>query len=490
METRTKKKNNLYIRMIVSSVVFAVFAISILGVYSFKLDKLNKSTLFDQITVETARYSMQMQRELTYLDKTAKPIVDVLEKEAITEEEAMQMLLENTQAYQVAILDPEGMGTDSEGKSVSVDPEIYLGSLKRGVCTYYYCGENSILALTPVVKDNEISRILLLKYQVSGFNELFSNFNFGKESWLVLTDGEGNIVYYFSKKTPSYLTQGGNFFEILSEAKSGRIITLMDEVSRKQAGNKEVDFGEDNRQLFYKSLGIDDWYVFIGIPESYVDTQLELKRSEVKEMILWLMIGLVLFVVAIIIWNVRDKMRGKVKNEGLVQLAETDQLTGLYNKVTTEKKIKEFIAENPDTQSLLFVLDIDNFKKINDTLGHAFGDEVLRTIGQRIRMEFRASDIIGRAGGDEFIILLKGLKSDEIIIREAQKVEQFFQGFKAGTYVKYAATASIGCAVFPRDAADFDGLYKAADQALYQAKKRGKNQLAFYKEPEGFGQSV
>ena len=159
--------------------------------------------------------------------------------------------------------------------------------------------------------------------------------------------------------------------------------------------------------------------------------------------------------------------------------------------MTTEKKIKEFIAEQPDTQSLIFILDIDNFKKINDTMGHAFGDEVLRTIGQRIKMEFRVSDIIGRLGGDEFVIFLKGLKDEEIIIREAAKVENFFKDFKAGDgYVKYSATASIGCAVFPRDAGDFEGLYKAADQALYKAKQRGKNQLAFYKDPEEFGQSV
>ena len=69
-------------------------------------------------------------------------------------------------------------------------------------------------------------------------------------------------------------------------------------------------------------------------------------------------------------------------------------------------------------------------------------------------------------------------------------IENFFKDFKVGDYTKYAATASIGCAVFPREGADFETLYKAADQALYQAKQRGKNQLAFYKEPEGFGQSV
>ena len=489
METKRRKNNNLYIRIFISILGFAVFAIAVLAVFFRRMDTLNKNTLFERITVDTSQYSMQLQQELVNMDKTLKPVVDVLESGKVSEEEALQMLLDNTGAYQAAVLDEEGNGVDLEGNNVSVDPETYTGTLKRGACIYYYDGEEGILAMTPVVTDNEIGRILMMRYDVSGFNSLFSNFNYGSDAWLLLVDHDGEIAYCFSKKDCSYLSRGENFFDILSGAE-GRIITLMDEVSRKQAGNKELVFREDTRQVFYKSLGIDDWYVFVGIPTSYVNIQLNQKRSATQEMMVWLTIGIVLLVAVLVVGNIRDKRRGRVKNEGLVQLAETDQLTGLYNKITTEKKIKEFIEENPHTQSLFFVLDIDNFKKINDTLGHNFGDEVLRTIGQRIRMEFRVSDIIGRAGGDEFIILLKDLKSDEIIVREAKKVERFFRGFEAGTYVKYAATASIGCAVFPRDAADFDSLYKAADQALYLAKKRGKNQLAFYKEPEEFGQSV
>jgi diguanylate cyclase (GGDEF)-like protein len=128
----------------------------------------------------------------------------------------------------------------------------------------------------------------------------------------------------------------------------------------------------------------------------------------------------------------------------------------------------------------MFVLDIDNFKKINDTMGHAFGDEVLRSLGQQITPIFRASDIIGRIGGDELIILLKNINNDDVLLKEATKVARFFHEFKAGEYVKYSATASIGAAIFPRDGKDFEAMYKAADQALYMAKKRGKNQLAFY----------
>lgn len=170
------------------------------------------------------------------------------------------------------------------------------------------------------------------------------------------------------------------------------------------------------------------------------------------------------------------------KKKALEDKADTDLLTTLNNKIATERKIKEHLAAHPDEMAVMFVVDIDNFKKINDTMGHAFGDEVLKTLGKHICGEFRASDIIGRTGGDEFMVFLCNMKEDAIIKKEAKRLENFFQSFQAGSYVKYSATASIGAAVYPRDARTFEGLYRAADQAMYVAKKKGKNRLAFYVE--------
>ena len=107
-------------------------------------------------------------------------------------------------------------------------------------------------------------------------------------------------------------------------------------------------------------------------------------------------------------------------------------------------------------------------------------EQVLRKLGRYLGSNFRVTDVVGRTGGDEFTIFLKNLKDDPATIRESQKLINFFRSFQVGEYVKYSATASIGAAVFPEDGKDFESMYKAADQALYKAKKRGKNQLAFY----------
>ena len=197
------------------------------------------------------------------------------------------------------------------------------------------------------------------------------------------------------------------------------------------------------------------------------------------------MIGaLVLFFTLVVVVNAINGIRYHDQSRALERKADTDLLTELNNKIATERKIREYIRDNQDSQALMFVFDIDNFKKINDTRGHAFGDEVLRTIGMRLKAEFRMSDVIGRVGGDEFILLLKNIKDENILKKESGRVADMFRDFKVGQYSKYKVTASIGCAVFPRDADNFDDLYKAADRALYKAKQRGKNQLAFYKDEE------
>ena len=131
---------------------------------------------------------------------------------------------------------------------------------------------------------------------------------------------------------------------------------------------------------------------------------------------------------------------------------------------------------------MLFIVDLDYFKRINDTLGHAFGDEVLRSFGHRITALFRTSDIVGRTGGDEFVIFLKDVNEEQYLEAQAKKLGLFFEDFQVGEYVKYSVTASIGTAVFSKDGSDFESLYKAADSALYVSKERGRNQITFYND--------
>ncbi|MBQ5419772.1 MAG: GGDEF domain-containing protein, partial [Selenomonas sp.] len=128
----------------------------------------------------------------------------------------------------------------------------------------------------------------------------------------------------------------------------------------------------------------------------------------------------------------------------------------------------------------LLIVDADDFKSINDTFGHLFGDAVLREMGRAIRSNFRQTDIRGRIGGDEFIVMLPGMASPEVTARHCARLcRSLSRVFNAGSKT-HAFSISVGAAQFPQHGQSYRELFNHADQALYEAKRRGKGQYVLY----------
>ena len=162
--------------------------------------------------------------------------------------------------------------------------------------------------------------------------------------------------------------------------------------------------------------------------------------------------------------------------EKLSQLAFYDALTGLHNRKSFYDRLEESLAQarrlGGNTRALLF-LDLDNFKDVNDSLGHEAGDRVLREVASRIRAGVRASDYVFRPGGDEFTILLTALSHDTDAAVVAEKlIQEVRQPIAVDSQNLYLGL-SVGIALFPRDADCLEGLVRNADIALFEAKKRG-----------------
>jgi diguanylate cyclase (GGDEF)-like protein len=165
-------------------------------------------------------------------------------------------------------------------------------------------------------------------------------------------------------------------------------------------------------------------------------------------------------------------------------LATRDQLTGLANRLCFQDRIVQAIAaarRNRHAVAIMF-LDLDGFKLINDTLGHAVGDGFLRAIAQRLAACLRESDSAARLGGDEFGLLLTGLGSELDAAAVARKVLDSVAIPMALRNRSLVTTASLGIAVFPRDGSEPEDLVRKADTAMYQAKQRGRNRCEFYTE--------
>lgn len=173
-----------------------------------------------------------------------------------------------------------------------------------------------------------------------------------------------------------------------------------------------------------------------------------------------------------------ERTREQGRAEGLV-----DALTGLPNRLLFNDRLETILREairNGECFALLFV-DLDQFKAINDTYGHATGDQVLRTVTQRLRGSIRASDTVARYAGDEFTIVLRHVVKNDDVLRVAEKIVHMMEApIFLDDGVPLRVTVSMGLSFFPDDANDAETLLKHADEAMYSAKRLGRNNFQIY----------
>lgn len=187
--------------------------------------------------------------------------------------------------------------------------------------------------------------------------------------------------------------------------------------------------------------------------------------------------------------SARDITEKKINEERLIAsekelefLAHNDSLTGLPNRILLHERISHAIANT--TRSGLMValcfIDLDNFKKINDSFGHSYGDEILKQFSERISDVIRVCDTLSRIGGDEFILLVENVKEVDEIDPIVSKIQTIFNEPFLVKEQKFFLSASIGISLYPEHGLESETLIKNADAAMYKAKDAGKNTYAFY----------
>ncbi len=173
----------------------------------------------------------------------------------------------------------------------------------------------------------------------------------------------------------------------------------------------------------------------------------------------------------------------KEYEQRLHYIAYHDQLTGLKNRYSLIDRINTLIAENNGEKYALFYIDIDNFKYINDDMGHRFGDLLLRKISERLsKMEIYCSTLY-RIGGDEFAILVEKFNKKEQLEQIAVNILKNFKPCFEVENLNSYVTVSIGISTYPEHGSEVDALLKNADIAVYKAKESGRNRIVFYNSP-------
>jgi diguanylate cyclase (GGDEF)-like protein len=181
---------------------------------------------------------------------------------------------------------------------------------------------------------------------------------------------------------------------------------------------------------------------------------------------------------------ISENKRLKKQLKSLEQHAQIDPLTGLLNRAFFEEHFELLLhTAKRNNQTLVIVLiDLDDFKKINDTLGHKAGDKLLKTVARRLKDCARKSDVVARLGGDEFVLIINNPISKQSALEVIARILAEVSSSVQLEHRKHIVSCSIGFSVYPDDAQSRDELLKYADSAMYQAKRKGKGKFQYYSE--------
>ncbi len=475
-----------------------LFVYVLVTLYSFSANLKSDSRY--SVRQKIADYNDSLVISLDAKIEVAESVVDAVSKVASYEmskgtssEEIAKLVLATTidDAYcsRAYIVDKSGNGYSDTGETASVERDEFFSkcvSEKKSICSSPVVndGEQFMNIYGPVMDDGgSVNGVLIYRFDFEVFKDIPSTTKYDGRTGYMVIDSEGEVISAVGR---GVIEAGDNIFESDSfKLKDGTDGRVKNNFTNRNAGYVACTVGDEGRQMSYAPCTHSDILIATLVTESYISGEVETSYRPIESILIRVLIAMIAFFAVLLGINLANRAVNNKHNQSLQEKAETDLLTGLLNKMSTEQKVTDYLVEASakGETAILFLIDIDNFKKVNDTMGHAFGDELLAGLGDGLSALYRATDIVGRIGGDEFLVLMKNIPSnEETKKREADKLLDFFRQFKVGEYVQYKCTASIGGAVFSQDGGDFDELYKAADNAMYESKRHGKNRIAFYGE--------
>lgn len=417
-----------------------------------------------------------------FLTDSSGSVIPVREEDKKAEGKNLLDLLEEEEIEKQTVEElRKGFSKNQEGAQ-SVRLGVFDGSP-------YYLAQTSL-------KYNDWHLVVILKadetakhQQIIVKNTMFSIFGLGFAVLLA----SGALIYIFRKMQRKFSVDEQRY--LLLERFSDTVLFNYD--CRKDTiwftsnaskflcinGNEQKNFIDNLNQGYIYAGDRETVREFLTGRSDSEEFRIRMLRPDAKEYF-WCMIQCQYLyeheILTSVIGKITDIDEHMKQENYLLRMSETDGLTGLRNKASAEKKISDELGRFQE--GMLFVFDLDNFKQINDHYGHAAGDLTLRYVGQIMRKIFRSHDVLGRIGGDEFLAFVGGLGSEKAAAKRVELLQKHAEaGIDAGTP---HFTMSIGIARYPRDGINYQELFRAADQALYSAKRAGKRQFCFFEKEE------
>lgn len=477
-----RSKNN--IRFAIALTAFLCYLVVAFMVFFASVDNaVNKNTvelLRSNVQQQSYHFEAVIDLQFNTLEVAASYIGMQPQRLTLEQMEDVLQSLSSTDTFgRTMLILPDGTGYTSDGVTTQVKDRAYFTTAMSGKralsnpISSSVDGDNKVVLSVPVRRNGEVTAVLGGSYDVGALsNLLFADIYDGKGYSFIVT-ADGSVV---SSGTTYADWSGRNFFDAYGKVKysKGSLEQMREDFQERSGGSIIVDNQGVGSYLAYEPLDCNDWVL------CYVVSEEDAKASYVFITHYELLLGLAFLagVGALLLTmqrlNARDRRR-------LMQKAEEDPLTGLLNKESTARSITDWLNEERCKGfQVLLMVDLDHFKEINDTYGHATGDLVLKKAAQVLRGVFRETDIVGRVGGDEFMVFLKNVGNPEVVQRLMSTLNSRIRAVTVDDLPEETLSCSIGAAFYPRHGKDFTLLYENADRALYEAKRAGRNGHAVF----------
>lgn len=324
-----------------------------------------------------------------------------------------------------------------------------------------------------LVKNAEGNReIYCVIMDISEQEKLLQKLSLEQEKYGILIESSGDIIFSMDRQTKEF-----NISSMFEEKYGWKI-------ENQKAGNALTDI------LDLLKIYADDWAQMrnalgeILTSRESVSRQVRIRKASGE--LRWCNVAMYPMVdgageLVHILGRIEDIDTEVKERERLEKKSRTDVLTGLLNKEAFYTEAKKYLAEDGENNSVLIFIDVDNFKQINDQLGHMVGDEAIRQTAKRLQIIFSRYDLIARFGGDEFCVMLKDISMETLKEKLAWTVEKL-RAEHHGEGICVVTSASVGAACTYGREMELEDLLECADKALYHAKENGKDCYMIYDE--------
>lgn len=464
-----------YIYAITIFIITLVIGISIFfNVVQSSVEKNSRETLITNVTQQSEHLNTILNINYSYLNVLAQ---ELSKSEDLFSENNISLIkafMENTDLNRTAIIDSDGNALYDNNVVKNVAHRRYFKESMQGKQSLSDPLESSVdqqtrvILSVPIYKNNQVIGVVGGSYNVTKLGNMLFDDLFDGQGKSFIVDQDGNLITRDKKYEKKHnIKTIDNLFDICDEKE------VKTDFNQQESDLIQIQT-KKNKSLYlaYSPLKINDWMICYIVPvhvarESYT-------FITHYETLLATFLGLI--VLSLMIYLAHSNSR---ENKYLIHLSEIDPLTSVFNKETTQKLIDQKLKNHE--HFCFLTLDVDDFKSVNDNYGHAVGDKVLKNLSDLFKNHFRQTDIVGRIGGDEFIILIE---DEHIAESRIQSLLKKVNELKIEELQDFKLSISVGMAFAPSNGTTFMELYRHADHALYQTKRTGKNNYKIYKNDE------